>query len=72
MPTKSTKAKRLTRKKPVAKNKLRPRPKLTDADRHARFVETAREVGASENPTDFENAFNKIVPRRKVGAAQKS
>jgi hypothetical protein len=37
-------------------------PKLTDAERHARFKEAAREVGASEKPEDFDGAFNKIVP----------
>ena len=49
-------------KKPVAKNKSRARPKLTDADRHARFVKAARDVQASEEPEDFEKAFKKIVP----------
>lgn len=50
-------------KKPVAKKKVRARPKLTDADRHARFVETARKVEASDDPADFEKAFKTIVPR---------
>jgi hypothetical protein len=39
-------------------------PKLTDAERHKRFVEVARKVGASEKPDDFEKAFRKIA--RKV------
>jgi hypothetical protein len=39
------------------------KPKLTEAERHARFVETAREVGASEDPKDFEKAFNRVAPR---------
>jgi hypothetical protein len=43
----------------VAKKKARP--KLTDADRHARFVETAGKVEASGDPADFERAFKKIV-----------
>ncbi|MGB6309963.1 MAG: hypothetical protein WBF89_19430 [Steroidobacteraceae bacterium] len=55
-------------KKPVAKKKARARPKLTDADRHARFVETARKVEASEEPEDFEKAFKKIVPLGKAKA----
>jgi hypothetical protein len=42
--------------KPVPK-----KPKLTDAERHARFVETAREVGASEDPKDFEKAFDRVT-----------
>lgn len=37
-------------------------PKLTDAQRHARFVETAREVGASEDPKDFDKAFKSVAP----------
>jgi hypothetical protein len=39
-------------------------PKLTDPERHKRFVEMAREVGASENPTDFDRAFKKVVPSK--------
>ena len=34
---------------------------LTDAERHARFVETAREVEASDDPKDFESAFERLV-----------
>lgn len=41
-----------------------PKPKLTDAERHARFVETARQVGASEDPKDFEKAFTRVAPPR--------
>jgi hypothetical protein len=37
------------------------KPKLTDADRHKRFVEMARKVQASNDPKDFEKAFKKIV-----------
>jgi hypothetical protein len=44
-----------------SKRKLKPKPKLTDAERHARFVETARKVGASEDPKDFEKAFDKVA-----------
>lgn len=43
--------------KPTAK----PKGKLTDAERHKRFVEMAREVGASESPKAFEKAFRKVV-----------
>jgi hypothetical protein len=40
-------------------------PKLTDAERHARFVETARKIGASEDPKDFEKAFKMVIaPKR--------
>lgn len=47
------------------------KPKLTDAERHKRFLGTAREVGASDDPTDFEKAFKKVAqvkrpePKRK-------
>jgi hypothetical protein len=37
------------------------KPKLTDAERHKRFVETAREVGASDDPKDFDRAFDKVT-----------
>lgn len=41
------------------------KPKLTDAERHKRFVAMAREVGASDDPKDFEKAFKKVVaPKR--------
>jgi hypothetical protein len=51
--------------------KSEPRPKLTDAERHKRFVEMAREVEASEDPKDFEKAFKKVA-RRRVEANEKT
>jgi hypothetical protein len=36
-------------------------PKLTDAERHKRFVEMAHEVNASEDPKEFDLAFKKVV-----------
>jgi hypothetical protein len=41
-------------KKPI------PAPKLTDAERHARFVETARQVGVDESPEAFDRAFDRL------------
>jgi hypothetical protein len=38
-----------------------PQPKLTDAERHARFVKMAHEVKASEKPEDFDKAFEKVI-----------
>jgi hypothetical protein len=35
--------------------------KLTDAERHKRFVEMAKQVGASDNPKDFDKAFKKVA-----------
>jgi hypothetical protein len=39
------------------------KPKLTDAERHKRFVEMAAEVKASDDPKDFDKAFKKITAR---------
>jgi len=43
--------------------------KLTDPERHARFVETARKLGADERPEEFDKAFmklnTKLVPTQK-------
>ena len=43
---------------------------LTDAKRHARFVETAREVGASDDPKDFEKAFGKVTNTPQIKPAK--
>lgn len=43
--------------------KANPKPKLTDAERHKRFVDMAKEVIASEKPEDFEAAFKKVTAR---------
>lgn len=40
--------------------------KLTDAERHKRFVEMARKVEASDDPKDFDKAFKKVaLPMKK-------
>jgi hypothetical protein len=41
--------------------------KLTDSERHRRFVEMAREVGASDDPRAFDKAFKRVTakPKRK-------
>jgi hypothetical protein len=44
----------------MSKNPVATR-KLTDAERHKRFLETAREVGASDDPKDFDKAFKKVI-----------
>lgn len=46
------------------------KPKLTDAERHKRFVAMAREVEASESPKAFERAFKRVTkpPARKAAA----
>jgi hypothetical protein len=50
--------------------KAEPKPKLTDAERHKRFVDMAREVEASNDPKDFERAFTAIVPSARIGPPQ--
>lgn len=35
--------------------------KLSDAERHKRFVAMAKEVEASEDPKDFEKAFGQVT-----------
>ena len=50
-------------KKPKAK--AEKKPKLTDAERHKRFVGMAREVEASDDPGDFDKAFEKVTTPKK-------
>jgi hypothetical protein len=45
----------------MSKDKERRPPKLTDAERHKRFVETAKKVDASDKLDDFDQAFKKIT-----------
>lgn len=52
--------------------KTATKPKLTDTERHKRFVEMAKQVGASDDPKDFEKAFKKITSRPPSNAALKS
>jgi hypothetical protein len=37
------------------------RKPLTDSERHKRFVEMARQVGASEDPKAFDAAFKRVT-----------
>jgi hypothetical protein len=39
----------------------KPTPKLTDAERHKRFVEMAREVEASDDQQEFDAAFKEVA-----------
>ncbi len=43
------------------------KPKLTDEERHRRFVDMAREVEASESPKAFDRAFRRVAlkPKKK-------
>jgi hypothetical protein len=49
----------------MARKSLPKKPKLTDAERHKRFVETAKKVGASDSEKDFEKAFSTIARKRR-------
>jgi hypothetical protein len=42
--------------------KSKQKPKLTDPERHKRFVAMAHEVEASNDPKDFDKAFKRVVP----------
>ena len=46
-----------------------PKPKDTPEAEYKRFLETAREVGASEDADAFDKAFGKIVKPAKPTAA---
>lgn len=41
----------------------KPTPKPDDPEESQRFIDTAREVEASEDPKDFERAFKKVVSK---------
>jgi len=43
------------------KTKRDSKPKLTDAERHKRFVETAEKVEASTHEADFDDAFTRVA-----------
>ncbi len=51
--------------------KSAPKPKLTDTERHKRFVEMARKVEASDDPRDFEKAFKKVALSQRRGEPRK-
>jgi hypothetical protein len=38
------------------------KPKLTDAERHKRFLDMARAVEVSDDPKDFDKAFECGIP----------
>lgn len=42
-----------------------PKPKQDDPAQSKRFIETAKEIGGSEDPKDFDKAFKKVAPSRK-------
>lgn len=52
--------------------KPKKKPKLTDAERHRRFVEMAREVEASESPKDFDRAFKRVISTKSASPSRQS
>ncbi|MGA2495825.1 MAG: hypothetical protein ABSF67_23340 [Roseiarcus sp.] len=42
------------------------KPKLTDAERHKRFLETAEKVEASNAKADFDRAFESVAKKADV------
>jgi hypothetical protein len=41
--------------------KTATKPKLTNAERHKRFVDMAHEVQADESPESFDRAFDRVL-----------
>jgi hypothetical protein len=54
-----------------ASRKTALQPKLTDAERHARFKDMAREIDASDQPEDFDKAFAKVAMKKDVPRSAK-
>jgi hypothetical protein len=46
---------------PKAKAKIKPKPKLSNKERHKRFVEMAHKVEADESPDSFDRAFDSVI-----------
>jgi hypothetical protein len=42
------------------------KPKLTDEERHKRFLEEARRAEASDDPADFDEALKKVANHKKT------
>ena len=45
--------------------------KLTDEERHKRFVAMGDEVGASKDPKDFEKAFKKVTVQQPLASKER-
>lgn len=48
-------------RKPKAKATTKPKPRLTDQERHKRFIDMAHKVEADESPEAFDQAFDTIT-----------
>jgi len=47
------------------------KPKLTDAERHKRFVAMAHEVGASDDAKAFDKAFQRVAKSKKAKSTKR-
>ncbi len=54
-------------KKIAAKPNRSAKPRLTDPDRHKRFVEMAHEAEVDERPESFDHAFATVTAAQKAG-----
>ncbi len=43
--------------------KTKTKPKLTDAERHKRFVDMAKEVEATDDRSAFDEAFERVTKK---------
>lgn len=48
------------------------KPKPDERPQRERFIETAREIGASEKQEDFERAFKRVIPHEHPTEAKAS
>jgi len=46
--------------------KSKPKPPMTDAERHKHFLEMAQEIGASDDAKAFDRAFQRVVKPKKA------
>lgn len=51
----------IEKKAAQTKKKAAPKQKVTDEERHRRFVEMAREVSADERVDSFDEAFKRVT-----------
>jgi hypothetical protein len=56
----------------MAEQRRKPerKPELTDAERFKRFRDMAHKVEASDDPKDFDKAFDKVVSPRRAKKAR--
>jgi hypothetical protein len=54
------------------RTKTKPPPGHADPEEYQRFLEAAKEVGASEDPKDFDRAFEKVTAKKSPPSPQAS